>query len=641
MPTEAQIAAARAEREANRLRGAIMGPLDALLQDIGGGGGWGGAGSGGGGGGAGLGGRAGAGPANGGGAAAGGAGAPGGGAAGGNRGGGGFGGGFQAAGGGQQHHGGGGGGRAPAADDAHDGSDGEGDYGGGFDGGDAEMLDSLNATQEQSDGGITSTAEALPRTSLNNHNTPSNPSPASDSSSSSGAASSASSSPMYKRARSNSSSATSVYSSPPHKSSTVLPPHLDNSSPSHPLLDDPLARVFQQRQTEFTTRLGLAAMRVKYGLYAAGKPIDLAGHEVIDWLEIPPKVDADEEKKRLLRPKNFADPVTIIRLRYSYASLKTQRVKNLKILSPDRIHTYSGDVVVVSSDEIPIAYHGQQALTMLLGGNVKEAKRVREGMSEEMKALVDHYGIDAPCVKDARHQAPQEGYAPGSGLEHLICWPELGHPNPANMKPSRDFCKGGKSDTLTRTMSYGRVLAANFELVAAFAAAIDPSHYLTALLDYEAKLAGSHYDRLIGNPSHFHQGLALLHNLRVLPHLDGQDEEDGWAFMTPLGFYKGGELVLRQFGLRFLYQPGDIVALRSSFIFHEVEDYDGYRQSMVFFSRQAFRDIPAGAYMDWQGFKRTGIPRFGPARQTKQERAEKMTGVKKEEVYDTDIWAGL
>lgn len=54
--------------------------------------------------------------------------------------------------------------------------------------------------------------------------------------------------------------------------------------------------------------------------------------------------------------------------------------------------------------------------------------------------------------------------------------------------------------------------------------------------------------------------------------------------MTPLGEYGGGELVLPQLGLSFVYKPGDVVALRSAVLMHEVAMFYGALPSSLPFS---------------------------------------------------------
>lgn len=55
----------------------------------------------------------------------------------------------------------------------------------------------------------------------------------------------------------------------------------------------------------------------------------------------------------------------------------------------------------------------------------------------------------------------------------------------------------GQSGKAQRVGAYGRVLDTIFELIAKFSYAVDPAHYLNAKADYNIKLKGSVYDRMI------------------------------------------------------------------------------------------------------------------------------------------------
>lgn len=145
------------------------------------------------------------------------------------------------------------------------------------------------------------------------------------------------------------------------------------------------------------------------------------------------------------------------------------------------------------------------------------------------------------------------------------------------------------------------------------------------------------------NPYLMHQAMALLHNLRVKGHVDCGDERDGWTIMAVYGEFFGGDLLLRQFGIRLAYMPGDMIALRSALVLHEIADFDGaltllpllslsssltsffagWRHALVLFNKQKFRDL-SRSDIDWLNLKQYETPEFGPRRETMREREERL-----------------
>jgi hypothetical protein len=87
-------------------------------------------------------------------------------------------------------------------------------------------------------------------------------------------------------------------------------------------------------------------------------------------------------------------------------------------------------------------------------------------------------------------------------------------------------------------------------------------------------------------------GMALVHNLRVLPHVDSGDDKQGFVAMTPIGNFTGGELLLGTHGEMFKlnYKPGDIILFRSAILRHAVAKFEGNRTALVLFSHQDVMD---------------------------------------------------
>ncbi|KAJ3093887.1 hypothetical protein HDU96_001978, partial [Phlyctochytrium bullatum] len=91
--------------------------------------------------------------------------------------------------------------------------------------------------------------------------------------------------------------------------------------------------------------------------------------------------------------------------------------------------------------------------------------------------------------------------------------------------------------------------------------------------------------RCVGLPIHKFFGCAAYNiNCMALPHKDLGDHPAGWCFVVPIGDYKGGEIVLVEAGLEIALRPGQIIAFRSSLFTHFNRQFEGFRNSIVFFT---------------------------------------------------------
>ena len=79
--------------------------------------------------------------------------------------------------------------------------------------------------------------------------------------------------------------------------------------------------------------------------------------------------------------------------------------------------------------------------------------------------------------------------------------------------------------------------------------------------------------------------MILVHQLRVDPHKDDGDMEQGWVAMFVTGEFTGGDLVLPSLGIKMDYQPGDIVFMRSGELEHYVDEWEGTRTGVVMFNK--------------------------------------------------------
>jgi hypothetical protein len=84
-------------------------------------------------------------------------------------------------------------------------------------------------------------------------------------------------------------------------------------------------------------------------------------------------------------------------------------------------------------------------------------------------------------------------------------------------------------------------------------------------------------------------GLAVVYNLRVLPHRDSSDDPEGFVAMTNIGRYTGGQLIVgtEDTAFKLDYKPGDFVLFNSTLLKHAVTPFEGTRAALVFFSHRS------------------------------------------------------
>ncbi|KAJ3010441.1 hypothetical protein HKX48_007398 [Thoreauomyces humboldtii] len=69
--------------------------------------------------------------------------------------------------------------------------------------------------------------------------------------------------------------------------------------------------------------------------------------------------------------------------------------------------------------------------------------------------------------------------------------------------------------------------------------------------------------------------LVIVANDQVHPHRDLKDVKDGWCAITCLGSFEGGASCLPDLGIKFPFQPGDVLMIRSFALEHFVEQWQG------------------------------------------------------------------
>ena len=82
---------------------------------------------------------------------------------------------------------------------------------------------------------------------------------------------------------------------------------------------------------------------------------------------------------------------------------------------------------------------------------------------------------------------------------------------------------------------------------------------------------------------------ALLVNLMTYEHRDTGDWHYGYAFLLPLGDYRGGDLVLRELGLQIEAPPGCLQMFRGRELRHSITKWTGRRFVCVNVTHEAVR----------------------------------------------------
>jgi hypothetical protein len=88
---------------------------------------------------------------------------------------------------------------------------------------------------------------------------------------------------------------------------------------------------------------------------------------------------------------------------------------------------------------------------------------------------------------------------------------------------------------------------------------------------------------------------ALLFNLDTHAHRNLRDDRDGYAAIAVFGSFTGGEFVIPQLGIKFPFQPGDVIFIKGQMLQHFVTEWTGKegkgeRFCITHFTHQALLD---------------------------------------------------
>ncbi|KAI9882494.1 MAG: vacuolar protein sorting-associated protein 45 [Watsoniomyces obsoletus] len=219
-----------------------------------------------------------------------------------------------------------------------------------------------------------------------------------------------------------------------------------------------------------------------------------------------------------------------------------------------------------------------------------------DGTTAAINNLIREYPPPPPKAKDVRHVSFQSLLAKhgkgNCGLYHLTLWIPTGQEH--SEKSKQDPGKGGMissgalagGEKFNKVIQFFRSTATLTQTVGILFDAFDPGCYQRYKTNYDNlaettalhSLHFSHRDCFLGR--------VLLRNLVAEPHKDQLDTRDGWVAICCFGEFTEGHFVVPDLRLKFAFQPGDIIFLRSALFFHYLTDFDGERSSLVFFSHE-------------------------------------------------------
>lgn len=114
--------------------------------------------------------------------------------------------------------------------------------------------------------------------------------------------------------------------------------------------------------------------------------------------------------------------------------------------------------------------------------------------------------------------------------------------------------------------------------------ATDPQAYTTYFNNFLKTAATIAWDIFAMSQRACFHGLSVLHNLQVGRHKDKRYRRRGWTMMVCVGQFDQGYLVLQQLNHRVKFEHGDVIFFWASFLEHLLEQFQGERSALVFFT---------------------------------------------------------
>ena len=204
--------------------------------------------------------------------------------------------------------------------------------------------------------------------------------------------------------------------------------------------------------------------------------------------------------------------------------------------------------------------------------------------------------------RDQRHPFSRklfELFGSRHGIRHCGMWHATGHPHEP---PS-------VSKDVIHTATFARATAVLFRRLVLLTVELS---ILFCALDLET---WSTARRFIAALAHFYADFspfcrvgefecwahrALLFNLETHAHRDLRDNRDGYAVIAVFGSFVGGDFVVPALGLKFSFQPGDVIFIKGQMLQHFITRWSGRtdkgeRFCITHFTHQALIDSVAKA----------------------------------------------
>jgi len=222
---------------------------------------------------------------------------------------------------------------------------------------------------------------------------------------------------------------------------------------------------------------------------------------------------------------------------------------------------------------------------------------------------LDEYVTATPFNKEAESEAPKDSkqdqrhpfsarlgrlFGNRLGIRHCGMWLSTGHPHdPPSV--SRDII-GTATLLRAATVLFKGLGLLTFELSMLFCA-FDP-HTWIAARQFIAALNHFHPDFEHCRVGNFEcwSHRAFLFNLDTHAHRDLRDVRDGYATIAVFGSFRGGEFVVPELGIKFPFQPGDVIFIKGQMLQHFVTPWTGKegkgeRFCITHFTHQALLDF--------------------------------------------------
>ena len=202
------------------------------------------------------------------------------------------------------------------------------------------------------------------------------------------------------------------------------------------------------------------------------------------------------------------------------------------------------------------------------------------------------YPPPVPKPNDIRHKEKikslQQKHGDSVGVYYFAWWYGIGQQNASYPALSSDMRGAGKRHEAVR--AFIRSIAPLQQIIGILFLATDPQAYATYFNNFRKTAATTAWDIFATSRRACFHGLAVLRNLQVGRHKDKRDRKRGWTAMVCIGQFRQGFLVLPQLNLRVKFEPGDVIFFRASFLEHFLEEFQGERSALVFFTHASVAD---------------------------------------------------